>query len=392
MDGSRFDELTRRLGRGVTRRNALKGIVATASGAVLARIGAEQAAARDVQVCHEGETISVPQEELNLRIRQGDQIRIDCCADIDCASNMGQCGQGVCQQGYCVTLPKPAGTPCDDGSFCTSGDRCDGAGSCAAGAPVVCEESENPCTTSVCSESAQGCQDVPVDDGTECGTNDACVSNTCMSGTCVSQDLSDCTGACADCSGECVDLHADHDNCGTCGHACEELGQCFTTTCTQQGTCLDTPVTCPGGDQCNAAACNPDTGCFLQPKTGASCTTAGSNGGTCNANGICELICLPTVTCVVDGDCGAGKRCLNGGCFTEAAQGFCSNECSHCFGTSISLGSSTRVCSDIDFGIGACSTDAQCPLGSYCNPNVGSGIPTDHFLCTRPCPQPAQPV
>src|SRR5215203_4932365 len=77
MDGSKFDELTRRLGRGVTRRNALKGIVATASGAVLARIGAEQAAARDVQVCHEGETISVPQEELNLRIRQGDQIRID---------------------------------------------------------------------------------------------------------------------------------------------------------------------------------------------------------------------------------------------------------------------------------------------------------------------------
>jgi len=142
-----------------------------------------------------------------------------------------------------VQLPTAAGTPCDDGRACTVDAVCDGAFTCTGGAEVVCLETENSCTTSICSEAAQGCQEVPVDDSTECGTNDACVSQVCPSGACQS-------------------------------------GQ----------------TNCPAGDQCDSADCDPGTGRYLQLLTGASCATAGSSGGSCNANGVCEPICLPTVT------------------------------------------------------------------------------------------------
>jgi hypothetical protein len=297
-------------------------------------------------------------------------------------------GSGTCQGGYCGQLPVAAGTSCDDGSFCNGDAHCDGAFNCVGGSPIVCPETDNPCTTSVCSDSAQGCQDVPLDDGAECGTNDACVSNTCMSGACISRHLTDCTGTCADCSGECVDLHADLDNCGTCGHACEDLGKCLTTTCVPPGICLNTPVNCPGGDQCNTAACDPDTGCYLQPKTGASCTTEGSNNGTCGQDGACHPICPAATTCSSDGDCGAGKRCLNGACFTLVPFDLCSTECAFCDGGATFPGSGEYVCADLDFGIGVCSSNADCPSGSFCNSSLIGGP----YVCTRPCPQPQAPV
>ena len=394
MDESKFDAIARSLGKGITRRNALKGLAAGAAGGLFARFTVETAEARDFQVCHDGQTVTVTQQELNLRLRQGDTLRIDCCGDADCASSMGQCGQGVCQNGYCVTLPKPEGTPCASGSFCTADGRCDGAGSCGAGGAVECEATGNPCTTAVCSEAAQGCVEIPLENGFACGTRDACVSHICMSGMCVSQHLTDCTGTCADCSGECVDLHGDLDNCGACGHACEDLGKCFTTTCTESGTdgvCLNTPVACPAGDQCHIAGCDPDTGCYLQPNTGASCATAGGNSGTCGSNGVCHPICPGTATCSTTEDCGANQVCWNGGCFTSCSGPvFCSTECANCY-CSIppSFDQNARICADIDFYVGYCADNTDCPSGSYCNPNLFSGDSEKRFLCTRPCSRPA---
>src|SRR6478752_580793 len=231
-------------------------------------------------------------------------LRVDCCVDTNCAS--------------------------DDGSYRNGDAHCDGPFNCVGGNPITCEESEKPRATSVCSEAAQGCQDIPLDDGAECGTNDACVSNTCMSGTCISQDLSTCTGTCADCSGECVDPQGDLDNCGVRGHVCEDFGQCLTTACVQPGICLKTPVACPGTDQCNTATCNPDTGCHLQPITGASCIFAGSNDDTCGADGVCNPICLGTESCSMDDDCSENQHCFNGGCFTRCAGSCSSTSCTSC--------------------------------------------------------------
>ena len=47
-----------------------------------------------------------------------------------------------------------AGTPCDDGSFCTENDEADGFGNCN-GDPVDCDD-ENPCTDDSCDSQGGG--------------------------------------------------------------------------------------------------------------------------------------------------------------------------------------------------------------------------------------------
>lgn len=391
MDGSRFDALARTLGKSVTRRSAMKGLAAGLSGGLLARFGGDVAEARDFQVCHNGQPVTVSQQQLNLRLRQGDTLRVDCCADSDCTSSMGQCGQGVCQSGYCVTLPKPVGTPCDSGLSCTNGDACDGAGSCGAGAPITCAETENPCTTSVCSEAVQGCVEIPLDNGVSCGAGDACADQVCASGSCIRVPKTSCSGNCADCGGACVDRNTDLDNCGACGSVCPDMGACLTVTCQAPGICLNTPVHCPAGDQCNTAACHPDTGCYLQPQTGASCRTAGGHTGTCGEDGGCHPICAGITACSSSEDCGTNQVCWNGGCFSRCSgAGNCNTECATCYcSVPPSLNPNERVCADANFFIGPCAFDSDCPSGSYCNPNFVSGNGEKPNLCTRPCPEPA---
>ena len=114
----------------------------------------------------------------------------------DCEGLGDQCNQGVCESlssdfYKCTKQPKPLGTPCDDGKYCTVNDECDGNGSCVSGGERDCqEEVGDQCNTGYCDEEIKSCIAVKKPDGTPCDDGNVCtLVDTCQNGLCVgSQD------------------------------------------------------------------------------------------------------------------------------------------------------------------------------------------------------------
>ena len=73
------------------------------------------------------------------------------------------CREGVCDaNGNCRMVPLPAGTPCDDGKFCTLDTVCDDAGSCIVSAND-CGLTPAECEAVVCDEARESCSLEPID-------------------------------------------------------------------------------------------------------------------------------------------------------------------------------------------------------------------------------------
>lgn len=112
-----------------------------------------------------------------------------------------------------------AGTPCGaDGDVCNGQETCDGSGACVSGAPLVCEEDDNPCTMAACDPSG-GCIQVPVADNSTCNGTGACFAGTCL--TC-GNNQEVCNGRCRRKSS----YNGDDRNCGACGHVCPDSHVC----------------------------------------------------------------------------------------------------------------------------------------------------------------------
>jgi hypothetical protein len=154
-------------------------------------------------------------------------------APCDCA------GDAACVLDPCGPCAAP-GTTCDDGSACTSEDRCvDGV---CRGTPRVCVAS-NECERGVCDEATGRCTVEVLTDGTSCSRGRRCCSGTCVS---TSTDADNCGGCGIQCrgigplNGICI---ADGDT-GRCG--CIENSQCRDPgRCGGTGTCL-----CESDDAC----------------------------------------------------------------------------------------------------------------------------------------------
>jgi hypothetical protein len=60
-----------------------------------------------------------------------DDVPADACGGVDCSGLDGRCVVGTCDPatGRCRAVPRPDGTPCDDGETCTTVDVCEG-GAC----------------------------------------------------------------------------------------------------------------------------------------------------------------------------------------------------------------------------------------------------------------------
>lgn len=128
MESSTFDDLTRALGQGRSRRKVLRGLTGglagLLAGGALARQGAE-AADRSLVICHATgnpnapyQSMTIQQSEMNRHARHGDFLRVDCCTDSDCASQ----GKATCETGYCTgtfTCGAP-GAPCTISNFTTA--------------------------------------------------------------------------------------------------------------------------------------------------------------------------------------------------------------------------------------------------------------------------------
>lgn len=107
------------------------------------------------------------------------------------------CTDDVCTPAGCTYAPV-AGRPCDDGLFCTVGDRCTAAGTCGAPRDCAAAAGDDPCYARSCDEARDICVAVPIsaecasptctDDGLACDDADACTdADTCQSGTCGGQ-------------------------------------------------------------------------------------------------------------------------------------------------------------------------------------------------------------
>ena len=264
MDDSRFDELTRKFGQGWTRRRALKTIAGGVAGLFAGSAAFNVASARTLTICHASgdeatpyESMTIEQTEFNLHARHGDFMRVECCADGECASLAGMCSSGACENGYCVQLPQPAGTACG-GDACLEQGSCDGAMTCVdADIPVVCE---------------------PID---ECHLVDGC----------------DPVTGCVQIANEGASCTPDETHDGVCDAAgiCQPILICTAApTCSENSDCLDGDTCVNGGcfSACaNGAYCNADcSDCRCQFKaqgSGHYCLDAGAYIGLCQSDGDC---------------------------------------------------------------------------------------------------------
>jgi len=228
----------------------------------------------------------------------------DPCAGVVCDSPPNffcYMSPGTCSGGTCTYVPLAAGQQCDDGSLCTTGDQCDGAGTCA-GAPVECPPRSPEClspTTSrtyaagECSPSTGECVHPYVDTVCSFGCNEAtglCLGDPCNGVVC-NEPPSVCHQAQGVCSqGACTyalrspgALCDDGDPC-TLGDSCDAEGACLGTpmTChTPQGPCQQEEGTCVEG-QCRydgkpaSSPCDDGDPCT----TGDQCTEEGACLGT----------------------------------------------------------------------------------------------------------------
>ena len=365
MDGNRFDDLTRAVASGSSRRSVLRGRIGGAAGALAATRGGgpARAAGAKTVVCHRTtsatnpwETLRVGADELALhRAHPGDAIAPDFATD---PNHCGGCGR-VCPAGqvcegsrcragcriggafvapgadrpgnFCQSCqpavstadwsPKPNNTGCNDGDACTQTDTCQ-AGFCVGSNPVDCTASDQCHDIGTCNPATGLCSDPIKPNGTGCNDGNACTqTDTCQNGSCIGANPVVCTA-----SDQCHDAGVCDPRTGVCsnpakadGAACDDGDACTTTSC-QAGFCTVTArVACTPIDQCHdAGVCNPANGTCSNP-TKAD-TTPCTDGNACTTGDQCVGgICRPgtPVDCSSLNTACLEGYCANGACATR---------------------------------------------------------------------------
>ncbi|MBN1769682.1 MAG: DUF1566 domain-containing protein [Deltaproteobacteria bacterium] len=228
---------------------------------------------------------------------------VSCPADPPCKSY-------ACDpvDGSCDLSDLPAGTSCEDGTWCNGPETCDGSGTCLPGTPPCpvagcvggCDESGDVCTPATsgttcrpatgpcdpaetCNGTATGCPaDALEADGTACDDgNDCTVGEACATGVCTGGAPPDevCDGTDNDCDGETDEVCdsvvpcADDTPCTPTGRVCNEnWGICVVRNCTGQ----------PNYRPCEAVT-SPDRSYDIC--VAGSCVSPGCGDATCNAPG-----------------------------------------------------------------------------------------------------------
>jgi len=221
----------------------------------------------------------------------------------DCA-DMDPCTTDACNESTnnCDHTPVTDGTPCDDGQFCTLGSTCTG-GVCGGGSPNPCDDS-NDCTSDSCNETLDVCENSPVADGSVCDDGLYCtVGSTCTAGTC---------------GGGSPNLCDDGEQCtfDTCD---EGTDSCSHDAAAMDGVPCDDGNFCMIGETCNAGSCSGGT--VRSCDDGNSCTT-----DTCDEDAdSCDNAVRPDGSaCDDDQFCTVGDNCQGGVC-QSGAGGACAD-------------------------------------------------------------------
>ncbi len=207
---------------------------------------------------------------------------------------------------------------CTTDSQCGSNNACV-TNSCVAGycssIYIRCNDN-NACTTDSC-DPVSGCQHTPMncDDGNSC-TNDSCVS-----GTCIHAPLAGCDQNCAGkpngspCDDGNVCTVNDACSGGVCAgtpKTCDDGNVCTTDFCNSAGQCghVTNSGACDDNNACTNDTCNPATGCIHTPincNDNNACTT-----DTCNTATGCvhtPIVCNDNNPCTTD-TCNPATGCV----------------------------------------------------------------------------------
>src|SRR5215218_1437221 len=264
MDGNKFDQITKSLASGLSRRQMIKGAAGALGALVGLRHEADAAACRGIRHPCEGTQECCPglgcveasfegQSErccppgqagcgtgcctIGQCCQQGNQqvclAAGQCCTAATCPTPTNLCKVATCTAGVCGESNIANDTNCDDTNVCNGTQTCTG-GVCGGGTPLDCSSFANACNTAAC-DPTTGCYAVPVANDTPCDDTDVC------NGT------QTCTG-------------------GVCGGG--------------------TPLDCSSfANACNTAACDPTTGCYAVPVAN---DTPCDDGLFCNGNETCQ--------------------------------------------------------------------------------------------------------
>ncbi len=276
------------------------------------------------------------------------------CTDQKCDSVKGAAGEDGCSYSL------PSGTPCDDGSKCTTDDACTN-GICAPGAKKQCDDG-NSCTIDACKADTGLCSSQYLGDGKFCNDGKTCTNNdTCTGGVCVGKATANCDDANPCTVDDCNDA-------GACSHTpkdgllCNDNNPCTAKDACTFGACIGGDLTvCDDSKPCTNDFCDPAKGgCVYQPKLlGSPCSD-----GLCSTGGSCDQV----GSCVGQKKlCDDGKTCTVDAC--EPATGKCSN-------TPLALGT---PCDDGE----ACTTGEACDAASACTPPAGQQGCDDGNSCTE---------
>jgi hypothetical protein len=293
----------------------------------------------------------------------GDRCQDGACVGtkVDCGRLDGPCMWGVCnpQTGGCEAQNAPNGTACDDGNPCTQTDTCQG-GTCVGGNPVVCTASDQCHAAGVCDTTTGQCTNPAKPDGTACTDEDACTqTDTYQAGVCTGANPVVCAAP-----DQCHQAGVCNGATGTCDYApvadgtpCDDGDKCTVGDTCVAGTCTPGPATrCAASDQChNVGTCNPATGVCSNPAKPDG--TACNDGNACTQTDTCQGgVCVGRNPVV----CAASDQChVAGAC--DPATGMCSNP-------------------EATDGT-ACNDGNLCTSGDHCVHGACTGTPVD---CTAP--------
>lgn len=344
MDGSRFDQLTRSLGRNGNRRGFLKGLLGIGGAAALREADVE-AARRPAPT---PKPVTCPGKQ------HWDGTKCACpdgstnCGPDCCPNGRAECCDNACCYGDCYgeELCCPTGQSVCNGVCCDVGERC------FAGVCQVC----TPCGSQCCAPDGQCCQ------------NDTGIGCAPAGGRCCTSE-SDCRGM-----GFCDGLNAHTFACvnAVCTESvtsCQGSDPCYTYGC-DQGICGSTrdPGCCTSSGQCEPAdTCTPANCVNGRCNTASSCG-AGEHccGGTC--------VNLEDQCCESDDDCAGLDFCSDssGDAYHySCVNSVCTRGTEDCLGDDpcISYGCANGFCTTTPIP-GCCSVDEECMPVDDCTPGV----------------------